>query len=405
MAADKPSPWRKAAAILLSLFLGLFLANGLVSILDDSCALLFGNHVFTMISSLLTFVMLLVAFIVYVLMGLTPVIPKRVVLPVAAFIAAVLLATLPVTVYFYNGVVEFDLIASCAAVVFGLGILRWLQGGWKFHWPLVAERHLGRRGFNWLNLGLFLGLNIFVLAPAVAAYVCGCAGLAVSHFTDGFVSLRPGGIVMQARKYVRDDGKTILLFPMSHIAEADFYRTVAQSVSSNSVVLLEGVTDTNKLLEHKLSYKRAAKSLHLAEQHEDFNLKLGDAVRADVDVSAFSSNTIVLLNLVALVHAEGLNAHTLGIILGYTPSPDVEQQLLSDLLLNRNEHVLGVLRARLPAASSFVIPWGAAHMPGLSHGIQDLGFHLTASRDVVAIRFMGKGTDDGGGWIQRPRKD
>ena len=55
------------------------------------------------------------------------------------------------------------------------------------------------------------------------------------------MALRPVGLTLQARKYVREDGKTILLFPMSHIAESDFYKTVSQSASSNSVVLLEGV--------------------------------------------------------------------------------------------------------------------------------------------------------------------
>jgi hypothetical protein len=129
--------------------------------------------------------------------------------------------------------------------------------------------------------------------------------------------------------------------------------------------------------------------LHLAEQHEAFDLQQGELVRADVDVSDFSSNTIVLLNLVSLIHSEGVNVHTLSLMMGYTPSPDVEQQLLDDLLLGRNRHVLGVLRERLPAADNFVIPWGAAHMPGLASEIQKAGFHLVESREFVAIRFGG----------------
>jgi hypothetical protein len=156
------------------------------------------------------------------------------------------------------------------------------------------------------------------------------------------------------------------------------------------VVLLEGVTDTNNLLTHGISYKRAAKSLHLAEQHEDFKPKQGELVRADVDVSEFSSNTIVLLNVVGLVHREGLNAHTLSQLLNYTPSPEIEQQLLDDLLLNRNQHVLGVLHDRLSDSDSFIIPWGAAHMAGLSREIQKSGFHLVETRDFAAIRFGGK---------------
>jgi hypothetical protein len=381
----KSSPWRKPATILLSLFLGFFLASGLVSVLDDSCVLLLGNQLFTAISGILTLITLLVTTLVYGLVGLTPVIPKRIVLPVVFLTGLSLLLTLPVAIYGYQWLLQYDLIVSCGVVVLGLGIVRWLQGNWKFRWPLVPEKHLGTRAFSWSNLSVFLLLNIFVLLPGVVVYLGGCAGLAVNHFTEGFVSLRPGGIVMQARRYARDDGKTILLFPMSHIAESGFYRSVAQSVSTNSVVLLEGVTDTGNLLTHGLSYKRAAKSLHLAEQHEDFNLNQGELVRADVDVSEFSSNTIALLNLVALVHAEGLNAHTLSLLLGYDPSPEAEEQLLNDLLLNRNQHLLKVLRARLSDSNSFIIPWGAAHMAGLAREIQKSGFHLVETRDFVAL--------------------
>jgi hypothetical protein len=403
--ADKPFSLRKAAAILLSLFLGFFLISGFVSILDDLSVLFLGKHLFATLGGITTFISLLLTVLVYGLMGLTPVIPKRIVLPVAAFMALTSFLTLPVIIYAYRWAALYDLIASCAAVVLGLGMVCWLQGGLKFRWPLVPEKYLGTRTFSWLNLTLFLLLNIFVLLPAAVMYVGGCASLAVGHFTEGFVSLRPGGVFVQARKYTREDGKTILLFPMSHVAESDFYRSVAQSVSTNSVVLLEGVTDTNNLLTHGISYKRAAKSLHLAEQHEDFKPKQGELVRADVDVSEFSSNTIVLLNVVGLVHREGLNAHTLSQLLNYTPSPEIEQQLLDDLLLNRNRHVLGVLHDRLSDSDSFIIPWGAAHMAGLSREIQKSGFHLVETQDFAAIRFGGKGSNSASaGSVQRQEK-
>jgi hypothetical protein len=180
---------------------------------------------------------------------------------------------------------------------------------------------------------------------------------------------------------------------MSHIAESGFYRSVIQSVTSNSVVLLEGVTDTNNLLAHGISYKRAANSLHLAEQHEDFKVELGERVRADVDVSVFSSNTIAVLNLVSLVHSEGVNLHTISLLLGFTPSPEVEQQLFDDLLVNRNRHVLQEFRDRLPQSNDFIIPWGAAHMPGLAREIEKSGFHVVEKHDYAAIRFGGRRND------------
>lgn len=385
----------------------LFLASGLVSVVDDTCALLFGSHLLSVISGILSCFAVVAVIFFYGLMGLTPLIPKRIVLPVVLFIAVQCLAVMPVAIYDYRWILPFDWIASGLTVVLGLVILRWLHGGWKFRWPLVADQHLGTRTFSWWNLLAFVLLNLFVALPATVGCVWGCASLAVSHFTDGFVALRPGGVVLQARKYVRDDGRTVVLFPMSHIAESDFYRSVEQSVASNSVVLLEGVTDSQNLLTNHLTYKRAAKALHLAEQHEDFDLKQGQLVRADVDVQEFTSNTIAVLNLVALVHSQGVNPRTLSLLLQFSPSPEVEQQLLDDLLLKRNRHVLQELFARLPDADSFIIPWGAAHMSGLAKEIQKSGFHLVGTRDYVSIRFGGKagtGGGGGGGWIAHSEK-
>lgn len=391
---------RKCLSFLLSLVLVLFLASALVSLLDDTGALLFGSHLLTVVSGIISSLAFLLLLLSYALMGLTPLVPKRLVLPLVFFAALQCLALLPVAVYNYHWILPFDLIASALALVLGLVILRQLCPGWKLRWPLVADSHLGSRMFSWWNLLAFVLLNLFVALPATLGCLWGGASLAVSHLTDGFVALRPSGVVLQARKYVRNDGRTIVLFPMSHIAESEFYRSVAQSVTSNSVVLLEGVTDNRSLLTNQITYKRMAKTLHLSEQHEDFDLQQGRLVQADVDVQEFTSNTVAVLNLVTQMHSQGVNPHTLSLLLQFSPSPDVEQQLLEDLLLKRNRHVLHELFARLPDADSFIIPWGAAHMSGLAKEIQKSGFHLVATRDYVSIRFGGKaGADRGGGWV------
>jgi hypothetical protein len=400
----KTSASRKAMAVLLSGFLGLFIVSGLFSILDDACALFAGSHFFTTINGTVTFVTALVAILVYGLMGLTPLVPKRIFLPVLLLMALSFFGTMPVAIYDFGWILPLDLAISAAMVAIGLGLVWWLQRGGKFHWLLVPEKHLGTRAFSGLNLLVFLLVNLLVVLPAALIYAGGCASLAVNHLTDGFVSLRPHGIVMQARKYARDDGKTVVLFPMSHIAESEFYRSVAQTVTSNSVVLMEGVTDTKNLLTNRLSYKRAASSLHLTEQHEGLSLKRGIYVRADVDVQDFSTNTIGMLNLAALVYSEGLDAHTIMLLLQCQPAPDVQQQVLNDVLLKRNAHLLGELNARLPKFDSFIIPWGAMHMVGISREIQKSGFHLVETHDFTAIRFIGHGDDGGAEGIRFPEK-
>jgi hypothetical protein len=401
--APKPSAGKKFLAGLLSVFLGLIVVNAAVSVLDDSCAIWLDTHLLTGLSGIILCLTVVAAAAVYGLMGLMPMIPKRIFLPAVLVVIGPFFFVLPVMIYFFRHLMLLDWFLSWAELALGLLILRWLAGTWKFRWPLVAERHLRDRRFRWGNLLGFVLLNVLVFLPVVAVYVAVCTSLAVSHFTDGFMALRPGGIILQARKYVRNDGRTVILFPMSHIAESDFYRGVARTVTSNSVVLLEGVTDTQNLITNKLTYERAAKKLHLADQHDDFDLKQGTLVRADVDVRDFSSNTIAVLNMVALFHSQGLNARTLSLLLQTSSLDDAQQrQLFDDLLLKRNQHVLNEFFTRLPSSDNFVIPWGAAHMVGLAEEIQKAGFHLVGTRDYVSIRFgakKGKADEGDAAWI------
>jgi hypothetical protein len=391
ISASPSSSFRQFVAVLLTLCLGLLLAAGAVSVLDDTWALLFGPHLLAAASAILGFISILVLLLVYGLMGLTPIVPKRVVLPLMLFVVIAMLSVFPTVIYCYRRLLLLDWVLSFIQVALVLVICHRLRGGREFRWSIVEVGHLGSRSFSWLNLSVFVLLNLFVALPGSMAYLALCASLAVGHFTDGFLALRPGGLILQARTYVREDGKRILLFPMSHIAEADFYKAVSQSASSNSIVLLEGVTDTRNLLTNELSYRRAAKSLGLAEQHDDLNIRRGRLIQADVDVQEFSSNTITLLNLVTLVHSKGVNAGTILPLTRYSPPGDIQNQLFTDLLLKRNEHLLSELRARLPESDSFVIPWGAAHMPGIAKGIESAGFHLVETHDYVSIRFGRKG--------------
>jgi hypothetical protein len=396
--APKPSAMRQLIAILLSACLGLFLADAAISLLDDTLIVLFGTHLLTGLRGMVWLFATLVALVVYVLMGVTPMIPKGVFLPLTLFNPLAALALIPFAIYFFNRVQQFAWLISLGQVLFGLNILYLVQGEFKLRWLPVTEKQLEARHFNWRNLSVFLLLNLFVLLPAVAIYLVLCAALAVNHFSDGFLALRPGGLTVQVRSYVRDDGKTIQLFPMSHIGEADFYRQLAQSFQTNSIILMEGVSDNENLLTNPITYQRMATSLGLAEQQKEFKPIRGKVVRADVDVAQFTTNTIGLLNLVMLIHSKGLNAETVLMLLRYSPPPQFEEQLWDDLLRKRNRHLLEEIRARLPETEHIIVPWGVAHMPEIAREIQSSGFHLDNTREYVAIRFgsTGKGTQHTG---------
>ncbi|MHB8520422.1 MAG: hypothetical protein ACYDH9_06660 [Limisphaerales bacterium] len=374
--------------ILLNLFVGLFLADAVASLADDTLILLFGSHLLSMVRGIVFLFAVLMAIVIYGLMGLTPLVRKRLFLPAVMFYPLAAVAVVPVSIYHYGRLEQFAWVLSVCQSMLGVGILYALRGELRFRWPLVPEEQPGNRRFSWLNLSGFLVVNIFVLPPAAFGYVALCAFLAVDHFSDGFLALRTGGLTVRVREYLRADGKRIRLIPMAHVGEADFYRGISQSFPTNSIILMEGVTDHSNLLTNKITYKRMAASLGLAEQKEEFAPSRGELVPADIDVDQFSTNTIGFLNLVTLIHSKGVNAANVLKLIRYSPPAGFEEQLYDDLLRKRNQHLLEQIRARLPQSENVMVPWGVAHMPEIARGIQKSGFRLVTSREYPVIRFF-----------------
>ena len=386
-----PGGLRKLAAVLLSLFLWLFVIDGILSLADDSLVLGLGTHFLSVVRVILSFLVLLLSIGVYGLMGLTPLIPKRRFLPLVLFTPAAFLVMIPSAIYFYDRMQLVGWFISAGEVVLGLIILCGISGGFKFRRLPVTVEQLGDRSFSWANLGGFVAVNVFVLLPLVVICLFLSAALAVDHFSEGFMALHPGGITVQVRKYVRNDGKTIELFPMSHVADAGFYQKVSQTFPTNSVILMEGVTDEHNLLTNKISYKRMAKSLGLSEQKEEFVPSRGEMVRADVDVSEFSAETLKVLNLVMLFHANGASPEMVQQVMQYSPPPHFEDWLLEDLVTKRNQHLLEEIKTHLSKSDNIMVPWGVAHMPGIAREIQKTGFHLDGTQEYMVIRFGGDG--------------
>ncbi len=361
----------------------------MVSLLDGILVIAFGTHAITSVRGLVSLLALLSAAVVYVMMGFTPNIPKRVFLPVTLFAPVAMLVTIPCYIYFYGRTSWIDLLGSVGQLVLAVSVIFWLRGRIQFKWPLVPDEILGRARFSWRNLAVFLGLTFVVLPTVVGLYLAVCLMAVVNHTTNGFLALRPGGLTVEARKYVRPDGKTVLLVPMVHIGDPDFYWKVSQSFPTNSIILMEGVTDETHLLTNQINYARVAKSLKLSEQQEVFRPTRGHMVRADVDISEFTPATIGLLNVAMLVHSLGLTPDTIKKTLEFSAPPHVERQLIDDLIGKRNQRVLEELRLRLNETDDIVVPWGAAHIPGIAREIQKSGFQLKETQKYQVIRFGG----------------
>jgi hypothetical protein len=381
---------RQLVVVVLSVYLGLFITDAFISLAHDSLMIFFNLYFLAGIQLVVSLLAMLMAVIVYILMAITPMIPKRLFLPIVLFNPATQLFFIPFLIYCYNRLPWVTWGFAICQVLLGLWILYCVRGGLKVRWPLVSVERLGKRGFSWLNLCVFVLANIFVLLPAMLVFLIFFTAVAVSHFSDDFMALRDSGITVQMRKYIRDDGKTIELFPMAHVADANFYRQISHAFPTNSIILMEGVTDKNHLLANPINYRRMARSLGLTEQHVKFTPGGGKGVRADVDISSFSTNTLNLLNLVMLIHNKGLSPDTIQKVLLYPQTPALEEDLYDDLLKKRNQHLFDELNVRLTQTDCIVIPWGVAHMPGIARQIQKEGFHPSETNEYMVIRFHGR---------------
>ena len=380
-----PTSSRPVLTAILNLALVIFLISGFVSLSSDTLFLAFQRQDLAVTAALGSLLLFLTGFILYGLMAFFPGIPKRYFIPISLYLPVAAIASLPLLIFFKEHALLIVLGISLGQFALGLLIVHRLKGGFKLSWPLFTGCQLADRKFSWGNLAAVIMSGIFFVLPSMVLYMGFSAKLAVEHFTDRFVLVRTSGISMEARDYTREDGKKIMLVPMSHVGESTFYEDLSASFPENAVILMEGVSDTNQLLNTHSNYSKMASALGGVEQTKVFKPK-GEIVAADMDMSEFSPATVDLLKTAMLIHAKGLTPETLPIVMKPTP-PGLERQLMDDILTKRNQHLLGVIRERLPTSEVIVVPWGAAHMPEIHREIQKLGFKEIDSKEYLAISF------------------
>jgi hypothetical protein len=355
------------------------------SFLDASLLLFFHRTDLSVVSGLQGLLMLFIGVVTYAMMAFAPSIPKRYFVPVSLFLPVAYVAILPLLVYFHRQALLIIWGVTILHIVLGFFILRRLRGDGKIRWPFVPDSSLGERKFSWGNLVAVTLAAVLLVVPGLVLYSAYSVKLAVSHFSDGFVILRPSGISMQVRKYVREDGRKITLVPMSHIGEEKFYRELSASFPANALILMEGVTDHKRVVKGKLNYSKMAAAAGGVEQATAFQPQ-GEIVHADVDLSSFSPATLEMVENAMLVHSKGITPETLPILMKPSP-PGFEKELLDDLLTKRNRHLLKVIQECLLKPGDIIVPWGAAHMPEIAREIQKSGFRMTESQEFLAIRF------------------
>lgn len=210
--------------------------------------------------------------------------------------------------------------------------------------------------------------------------------------TRGYVSLGPTGI-LSAEKWFEKNGVELRLLGMAHVAERGFYQDIKDSLHGKpALMLMEGVSDEKKLLKTPPDLGSLADKLGAADQRERFSPKEMpdnvEIVRADLDASDFSADTVEVLNFVGQIYSKkGFDFGKLFLMYLKLSDIEVSQTFFKDVLVKRNECLIGHLKRGMEKHQLILIPWGALHLPEIEKWAADNGFSLKGQKHRIILRF------------------
>jgi len=408
------------AAVLANLYLLIFSADALLSVVEEVLRGLTGSQALMVARTFVALAAVLASMVMIVFLVFFPQLPKRAFVPLILFALWAAIGAPPLNLAAMSFVLGLGLVLgqlALAALAFGL-IKRQTGRYW-----LVAER-LPVKSKLVLRIAASLAVLVAGILFVLPALILGGLRTTIETQTAGYVRLSDTGVELADRTFQRGD-ETVRLIGMMHIGEARFYNDLFDSFPNDALVLAEGVSDKEKILENNLSYKRVARVLGLDQQpalrpseatpeqvtsglpdasppsNESQNSTLdeaseatrtstgADVVYADVDLSDFSETTIGFLNDTAQLY----DSPTLAIAwqrlqelsVAY-PEEDVEI-VMADIVDKRNERVLSEFNLREEDYDVIIIPWGALHMPGIEAAITAKGYELSAEAYRPVIQY------------------
>jgi hypothetical protein len=390
-----------------NIFLILFLCAGIVSLVNAVVLLLATSSPLAALRSLLALLVGLAAIPMYLCLGIDKRLPKWIFLPQLLFIFWSIFNLWPLPLMFDR--THYMVPAALVQVLLGVAPLLYLKKKSGGQWLLPADMFSGPF-FGWKHSAAFFIANL-IISPLVLAYmVFSFASVQLYEQSGGFARLWPSGLQMTEKIYRRAD-KEIHLTGMIHIADQAYYDEVLSSLPSDrTIVLVEGVTDQDRLLTYRFSYGNLARGLGLTSQE---TLAFGGRViapeemqattpstpmdadyhilRADVDVKAFRPKTIEFLNIIGDQFlsndslTEGLH-HYLAWIKENSPEITTEE-IMMDILHKRNQEVIHRMNQALDHYDTIIIPWGALHMPEIEAAVLAKNFKLVKTRQRTSIDF------------------
>jgi len=378
----------------VNLFLIGFALDGAISVLDDLARASSGASTLSVVRAGLALVVLLAALGNFFLLAVDSRLPKRILLPLIAFLVWCALGAYPLS--FGLDPSQTSLLAlSGIQLGLALAALGWIRmrsatSRWLLH-ASDLPRKRPRIGYT-----LRFAAATALIAPPLLA---GFAGLSLSaqieRATAGFMTFDLTGIYSTSREYHRRDQR-IDLVGMAHIGEDSAYADLFESFAGESTLILEeGVSDEDGLIGEGLFYETFANRIGLDVQPSfeallaampasDADTHRPDIRNADVDARVFADDTIAVLDAAARLYQSDQLAPALAEFRARLDElgPEATQTAFRDLIENRNAHLLSEIRASLDDYQRIVVPWGALHLPGIEDAILGWGFEQTASSQL-----------------------
>ena len=390
-----------------NIYIVLFLIDAGISLIDELLQASSSPLAFlTEIRFFVTSVVITLSIVLYACLGIDRRLPKRVFLPLTLFASWSALAMWPLSGFFARE--AFGLTAAIGQVVLGVIVIILLRS--LDDRNLLTEKQFQPPIFSLSNTLSFTAINL-LLTPFILIYT----SLAVTSYyleeqTAGFLRLSPVGIHMTERSYHLAQ-KEIRLAGMMHIGKEDYYEDLAKSIpTEGTIILAEGVTDQDRLLESQFNYSKLAGLIGLTSQDKmrlngnavELN-GLGvagqvirepgkpDIANADIDLNRFEPKTVEFLNALGRSLfgdkplAEGLVDYNLWI--EENMSEEGIAGVMADILDKRNDAVIAGMVQTLKRYDTIVIPWGAMHMPAIEAAVLEQGFAPGKAQERLSLDF------------------
>jgi len=370
---------------LLNFFLIIFFLDGVLSsiYLIPKVFNLFEFSIIYKFSAFLSFLVMALSIIIYLLMIFIPAIPKKLFLSEILYVFVVSLLLYPVTIM-GGGIDKAELIFSIGEIIIGLGCLLYLK---RKTGNIILEGLTGRL-FSIKNLLYTSLFSIIITIPLLISLLTFDIITYVEHESNGFIDVTWDSIRSIRKTYVKDgDTSEVELVGMMHIGDTDFYDNMLDTFdfkdSHETIILSEGVSDKNHLVSKKFNYKKVAKSFGLVSQENHyFDPKKYNMIRADVDTSEFSKSTIGMLNSVAkILNGESMPFSEQEKLMKFSTS------LQKDIIYKRNEHLIKVFDSVNGKYKKIIVPWGALHMPEFEKYLIGIGFKLEKTYHYSVVKF------------------